>query len=172
MVKSRSVQVYRYQLQPGYIFTSPEPALLSTVVGTCVAVCLYDRRRKCGGMNHFLYPAAGRRARPTPRYGDAAVLGLIRMMLAQGSRVEDMEAQIFGGGQRCLSDPGGVGRRNVKMARRILKKKGIPIVSEDVGGVKGRRVLFHTVTNEVLVMKTSKVRWGDWHPYRFRLAAP
>ena len=50
MPETNQVEPYRYHLQPGYIFTSPEPALVTAVVGTCVAVCLYDRRLKYGGM--------------------------------------------------------------------------------------------------------------------------
>jgi chemotaxis protein CheD len=170
MAATHEVEVYKYHLQPGYIFTTTEPALVSAVIGTCVAVCLYDRRLKTGGMNHFLFPKTGRREKTTAQFGNVAVSALIRLMISQGSRVGDMEAQLFGGGSRSLDDRTDVGRRNVKMARKILKKKGIPIVSEDVGGVKGRRVVFHTRTNEAIVMKTDKLRLGDWYPYRQRLA--
>ncbi|MEW5722126.1 MAG: chemotaxis protein CheD, partial [Thermodesulfobacteriota bacterium] len=169
MPENREVEVFRYLLQPGYIFTSSEPSLVTTVVGTCVAVCLYDRRRKMGGMNHFLYPKAGRREKTTPQFGNVAIPALIRMMVSQGCREEDMEAQLFGGGSGYLNDPHGVGRQNVKMARKILKKRGIPIVSEDVGGTKGRRLIYHTWTNEAIVMKTHRLRRGDWYPYRARL---
>jgi len=171
MPGKKEVEVYRYHLQPGYIFLTSEPTLVSAVVGSCVVVCVYDRRLKSGGMNHFLFPKAGHNDKLTPQYGDVALPALIRMMVSQGSRIKDMEAQIFGGGQRHLDDHSDLGRRNVKTARRILKKKGIPVVSQDVGGVKGRRVVFHTVTNEAIVMKTGEIRQGDWHPYRYRLAA-
>ncbi|MEW6262864.1 MAG: chemotaxis protein CheD [Thermodesulfobacteriota bacterium] len=171
MPGTHEIEVFKYHLQRGYIFTSTEPVMVTTVVGSCVAVCLYDRRLKCGGMNHFLYPKAGRRDRTTPQFGNVAVPALIRMMVSQGSRVEDMEAQIFGGATTGPRDRRDMGSRNVKIARKILKKKGIPIVSEDVGGIKGRRVLFHTFTNESMVMKTSKVRRGDFYPYRERLTA-
>ena len=171
MPESREVEAFRYHLQPGYIFTSLEPALVTTVVGTCVAVCLHDRRLKSGGVNHFFFPKAGRQTRPTPQYGNVSVPALIRMMVSQGSRIEDLEAQIFGGGWRSLSDSSSVGAKNIKMAHKILKKKGIPIVSEDTGGIMGRRVVFHTRTNETIVMKTQKIRRGDWHPYRARLSS-
>lgn len=169
MTSANQVEVYKYYLRPGYIFTSTEPALISTIIGTCVAVCLYDRRRKYGGMNHFLYPKVGRREKTTPQYGNVAVPALIRMMLSQGSRVEDMEAQIFGGGLRSLQDNTDIGRLNVKIAKKILKKKGIPVVSEDVGGTKGRRLVYHTRTNEAIIMKTHRLRRGDYYPYRERV---
>lgn len=170
MTENHEVEPFRYYLKPGYIFSTLEPAMVMTVVGTCVAVCLHDKRLKSGGMNHFFFPRAGRREKTTPQYGNVAVSALIKMMIQQGSRLEDMEAQIFGGGLRSLTDSSAVGRRNVKMAKRILKKRGIPVVSEDVGGIKGRRVIFHTRTNEAIIMKTHKIRRGDWYPFRARLA--
>jgi chemotaxis protein CheD len=169
MPAQNEIEIYKYHLQPGYIFVSLDPALITTVLGACVAVCLHDRRLKTGGMNHYFFPKTGRRTKTTPQYGNVAIPALIKMMVSQGSRVEDMEAQIFGGGMRTLSDLSSVGRQNVKMARKILKKRGIPVVSEDVGGTKGRRVLFHTRTNEAIVMKTHRIRRGDYHPYRARI---
>jgi chemotaxis protein CheD len=171
MPASNEIEVFRYHLQPGFMFTSLDPALVTTVVGSCVAVCIYDRRLKAGGINHYFFPKAGRGVKKTPQFGNVAIPALIRLMISQGSRVEDMEAQIFGGGWRRLNDMGSMGKKNVKIAHKILKKKGIPVVSEDTGGIKGRRVVFHTGTNEVIVMKTHQVRQGDWHPYRSRLAS-
>ncbi len=170
MSTHNAIEVYRYHLEPGGIFALGEPAMVSAVLGTCVAVCLHDRRLKIGGMNHFLYPKPkmfGGRA--TVEYANVAIPALIRMMRKQGSRLEDIEAQIFGGGGAPgLSDSSSLGDRNVKMARKLLKKNGIKVVSEDVGGLKGRRLIFHTGTNEALVMKTHRIRRGDYYPYRQR----
>jgi chemotaxis protein CheD len=171
MTNSRALEVYRYHLEPGGMFTCGEPAMVSAVLGTCVAVCLHDRRLKIGGMNHFLYPKTKLFGPSTQQYADVSIPALIKMLRRQGSRLEDLEAQIFGGGEA----PGLLGRektgdRNVRMARRILKKNGIRVVSEDVGGIKGRRLIFHTGTNEALIMKTHRIRRGDYYPYRQRLA--
>jgi chemotaxis protein CheD len=142
--------------------------MISAVLGTCVAVCLHDRRLKIGGMNHFLYPKSGFFGSISNDYGDVAIPALIDKLRRLGSRVQDLEAQIFGGGDTDFSR-GATGEKNVKIARKILKKNGIAIVSEDVGGRKGRRVIFHTGTNESLVMKTHRIRRGDYYPYRERL---
>lgn len=146
--------------------------MVSAVVGSCVAVCIHDRRLKTGGMNQFLYPRPRwfKKSRPTPTYGNVAVLGLIKLMTSQGSRLQDLEAQIYGGGG-LFDAQADIGRKNVKTARKYLKRYGIPVISEDVGGNKGRRLIFHTGTNEVLVMKTHRIRRGDYHPYRKRLEA-
>lgn len=170
MTATNAIEVYRYHLEPGGIFALGEPAMVSAVLGTCVAVCLHDRRLKIGGMNHFLYPKPKMFGpAPTVEYGNVAIPALIRMLQKQGSRIQDMEAQIFGGGEAPgLVSSGGLGSKNVKMARKLLKKSGIRIVSEDVGGLKGRRLIFHTGTNEALVMKTHRIRRGDYYPYRQR----
>ena len=86
-----------YLLEPGYIYVSLSPSVVRAVVGSCVAVCLWDRRRTFGGMNHFLYPAAPSRAAATARYGNVAVAALVRLMEDSGSRRGDLVAQIYGG---------------------------------------------------------------------------
>ncbi|MDR1676906.1 MAG: chemotaxis protein CheD [Deltaproteobacteria bacterium] len=169
MSTNSAVEVYRYHLTPGQIFTCAEQAMVSAVLGTCVAVCLHDRRLKIGGMNHFLYPKSGFFGSVSNDYGDVAITSLINKLRRQGSRVEDLEAQIFGGGEIQGDKWGSTGGKNVKIARKILKKNGIRIVSEDVGGLKGRRLIYHTGTNEALVMKTHRIRRGDYFPYRLRL---
>jgi len=147
--------------------------MVSAVLGTCVAVCLHDRRLKIGGMNHFLYPKTKMFDNmATSQYATVSIPALIKKLQQQGSRIEDLEAQIFGGGESSgLLTSGDIGSKNIKMARKLLKKSGIRVVSEDVGGFKGRRLIFHTGTNEALVMKTHRIRRGDYYPYRQRLSA-
>jgi chemotaxis protein CheD len=169
MTTNRAVEVFRYHITPGQIFTCAEQAMVSAVLGTCVAVCVHDRRLKIGGMNHFLYPKSGFFGSVSNDYGDVAIPALINKMRRQGSRIEDLEAQIFGGGEIQGEKWGSTGVKNVKIARKLLKKNGIKIVSEDVGGLKGRRLIYHTGTNEALVMKTHRIRRGDYFPYRLRL---
>ncbi|MFP4031129.1 MAG: chemotaxis protein CheD [Desulfococcaceae bacterium] len=154
-----------YFLEPGYIFVATRPAVISSVLGSAVSVCLYDRKRKLGGMNQFQLPEVRDRKKATARYGNAATLALVRMMEENGCSIRTMEAQIIGGGyNRAVSDED-VGRTNVGVARRVLGRKGIRIVSEDVGGTKGRKVVFNTGANEVAVMKVDRLRAGDWYPY-------
>ncbi|MDR2443257.1 MAG: chemotaxis protein CheD [Deltaproteobacteria bacterium] len=171
MTTDRAVEVFRYHLTPGNLFSCPDQAMVSAVLGTCVAVCLHDRRLKIGGMNHFQYPKSSFFGIATNDYGDVAIPALIQKLRRMGSRVEDLEAQIFGGGEEIGDRGAHTGLKNVKIARKILKKNGITIVSEDVGGSKGRRLIFHTGTNEALVMKTHRIRRGDYYPYRQRLGS-
>jgi chemotaxis protein CheD len=154
-----------YFLKPGYILVPGVPTVISTVLGSCVAVCLYDGKRKAGGMNHFQLPFISRLAEATARYGNVSTLALIDMMLDDGSKIKNLEAQLFGGAFQPKTSPKNIGMENIRTARMILRRKRIPIVSEDVGGEKGRKVVYNTTTNEVAVIKVDKIRQVDWFPY-------
>jgi chemotaxis protein CheD len=86
-------------------------------------------------------------------------------MIRDGSKKKNLEAQIFGGAYNRVASFKDVGRENVRVARRILARQGIRVVSEDIGGEKGRKVIFDSVKNEVAVLKVDRLRKGDWHPY-------
>lgn len=154
-----------YFIEPGYILVAAKPAVISGVLGSCAAVCLYDRKRKVGGMNHFQYPFIDDKRKATAIYGNVATLALIRMMIADGSKPKHLEAQIIGGAHNPAVSPKNIGRENVLMARKILIRQRITVTSEDVGGEKGRKVVFNTRQNEVAVMKVENLRTGDWYPY-------
>lgn len=155
-----------YFLQPGYIFAPLQPATISTVLGSCVAVALHDRKRKVGSMNHFLLPVTPNGEKATARHGTASTIALIRMMVEAGSQIKNLEAQIFGGGHNPEFGRENIGLQNIKVARKVLIQKGIRVVSEDIGGVLGRKVVFNTHKNEVVVLKVETLRRGDWHPYQ------
>lgn len=157
-----------YFLKPGYILVPEVPTIISTVLGSCVAVCLFDGTRKTGGMNHFPLPSTNKPEEATARYGNVATLALIGMMLENGSSIKDLEAQILGGAFCPKTCPNDIGKENVNVARKVLTRKKISIVSEDVGGEKGRKIVYDTSSNEVVVIKVEKIRQGDWYPYLAR----
>ena len=141
------------------------PTVISTVLGSSVAVTLCDRKRNTGGMNHFLFPSAGPDDKATAIYGNVAVVTLIRMMLDNGSPPGDLEAQIFGGAYNPGVSPRDVGRDNLMLARLALKQRGIRVVSEDVGGNLGRKVIYDTAQCEIVTLKVELLRDSDWYPY-------
>lgn len=154
-----------YFLEPGYVFVATKPMLIVTELGSSVAVCIYDRRRRTGGMNHFQIPYAGKKHDATAHFGNIATLALIRMMTDGGSKKENMEAQLLGGAYNpgiCLET---IGRENITVVRKILAKERIQVVSEDVGGRKGRKIIFSTHTNEIVILKVNKLERGKWYPY-------
>jgi chemotaxis protein CheD len=117
-------------------------------------------------MNHFQYPKAGSSKESTARYGNVSTLTLIRLMTSEGSKTKHLEAQIFGGSHKPDVSTKNIGRENVKMVRRVLARERIKVVSEDVGGELGRKVIFDTTDNTVAVIRVEKIRKDDWYPYQ------
>ena len=163
--RSNSPVLTNYFLEPGYIFLAINPTSISAVAGSSVSVSIYDRNRKVGGMNLFRFPYVREKDRATAEYGNVATITLIRMMLHDGSRIKDLEAQILGGAHNNKISPKNIGRDNIMAARKILAKERISVASEDVGGDKGRKVVFNTSAGEVAVIKVDKLRAADWYPY-------
>lgn len=135
-------------LLPGQWVVPYEPAEITTILGSCVAVCLFDRVRRIGGMNHFLLPSGGALFRERSRYGDSAGEDMLQCFLASGSRSTDLEAWVLGGasvGAAGLSGEGvPLGTRNAEAARSVLRSHGIAIRQEDTGGFSARRLRFQS----------------------------
>jgi chemotaxis protein CheD len=159
------IQVNDFYLSPGHIYLSHEPAVVSTVVGSCVAVSLWDSKKEMGGMAHFLYPFTGDRHRATAQYGNVAVKYLVTMFLDLGVPQKNLRAQIFGGALMAPADCMKIAKENLQMARKILRTHRISIVSEDTGGNMGRKIVYNTHRNEAVVYKVNTLRQGDWYPY-------
>jgi chemotaxis protein CheD len=160
-----NIEVYEYLLNPGYIFIHGGAAVVRLVLGSAVAVTLWDRQEHIGGINHFIYPHTENRKEATARYGNVSMVALINFLLGEGAMLENLEAQIFGGASRQSSMANRIAEQNVEVARHILQKKNVPIVSEDVGGLKGRKVMYNLATNEAVVLKVDHLRENDWYPY-------
>jgi chemotaxis protein CheD len=166
LTEGRFPEAQEYFLKPGYIYIPGEPTLISAVLGSCVAVCLWDRAKQYGGMNHFLYPATRSPGESTAKYGNIATRMLIRLFLHSGSRKEHLEAQIFGGSNRGNEREAiDIGRQNVEVARQMLTRSGIALLSQDVGGTKGRKLVYNTLTNEMVIIRVERLRDSDWYPY-------
>lgn len=133
-------------LFPGQWAYSAEPAQITTVLGSCVAVALFDSRRKAGALNHFLLPSATANEAPSPRYGDVAIQVAVDAMLADGSLLGDLQAKVYGGANVLdnVSIGQQIGNRNVTQAIEVLSKLRIPIVEKNVGGTRGRRIMLST----------------------------
>ncbi|HXJ22921.1 MAG TPA: chemotaxis protein CheD [Polyangia bacterium] len=132
------------------------PHTIMTILGSCVSVCLWDRRGRGGGMNHYLLPRRGTGGQLSPRYGDVAIPALVRGLVARGSAPEDLRAKIFGGAHVVPGgDPSGktLGAQNVEVALELLAADGVQILSDDVGGKRGRKLAFNPVDGTALVWR-------------------
>jgi len=113
-------------------------------------------------MNHFVLPSFQSHQEANTRFGNVATPLLIKMMQEEGSVLADLEAQLFGGARTVRNISANIGRENVAMARKILSHFGIPIISEDVEGQLGRKIVFNTLSGEVVVLKVKQLRRSDW----------
>ncbi len=166
-------------LMAGEYFATQNGEVLYTVVGSCVATCIYDRERKVAGMNHFLLPGM---VRPDEmlscevgRYGMFAMELLIGELTRLGARRERLQAKLFGGGNvlRFRSTDGDVTGSNIRFAKKFLELEGIPTVKENLGGNNGRKILFFTDTDRVLLkrfdIKKERRFFQDEEAYRGRV---
>ena len=144
----------RITIHIGGLHASRKPLLLDTVLGSCIAACLYDPVLGMGGMNHFMLPEGFDPGDPTStRYGVNAMELLISDLMKMGAERRRFQAKIFGGGHvlNIRESLDGVPQRNIDFVKRFLEAEQIPVVREDVGGFQPRRVLFHTHTGKVFL---------------------
>jgi chemotaxis protein CheD len=146
---------HKHFLFPGTIFAAPREHLISTVLGSCVAVCLWDSVARIGGMNHFMLPLWNGEGLATPKYGNIAIEKLVGKLLGMGCRSEHLNAKVFGGAN--VMGTGNeifmIGDRNITLALELLEEYRIPIIASDVGGQMGRKIIMNSGTGVVMVAK-------------------
>jgi chemotaxis protein CheD len=142
-------------LASGEIHVSAAPSAVTTILGSCVSLCMTDAVCRCGGIACYILPEPLDLDR-TLRHGSVAIPRLIESLLALGCRTDRLKAKLFGG----ASDPNrdgesfeDVGLQNVRIAYELLQKAGIPIITEDVWGFRERRLTYHTDDGAAWVRK-------------------
>ena len=141
------------KVAPGEYFVSNEELIIVTVLGSCIAACLWDRTMRIGGMNHFMLPD-GDSQDVSGRYGSYAMELLINKMLKLGARRENLQAKIFGGAQVMQSlNLLNVGERNTEFVTQYLQTERIPIISEDVLGICPRKLVFFPFTGKAMIKR-------------------
>lgn len=142
----------KYYLKPGYVFFSSEGHIIETVLGSCVSVCLFDKRKKIGVMTHYIY-AFHRENERKGFTGSVALPFALNLMKENGSQKNDIEAHIIGGGKNPkLSDK--IGKENSEYALEFLRKNNLSIKTIDVGMELSRKVIFDTNNGEIKVIST------------------
>ncbi|MEA2106499.1 MAG: chemotaxis protein CheD [Bacteroidota bacterium] len=138
-------------LYPAALYASKEPFQINTILGSCVAVCLYDPVLNYGGMCHYMLPLWNGEGLASPKYGNIAIEKLVEKMINFGSNKYNIKAKIFGGGEviETKNPHFNIGQRNITLAKDILAEEKIPIISSSVGGKLGRKIIFFTDTGEV-----------------------
>ncbi|MCF8364163.1 MAG: chemotaxis protein CheD [Bacteroidales bacterium] len=133
------------------LIVSSKPLILSTVLGSCISICLWDMKNKIGGMNHYMLPYWNGSGLASPKYGNIAIPQLLKKMKATQHDPGNIIAKVFGGA-RMLKDQSAIfdiGHRNTQLAYEMLAAESIKIIAESTGGEKGRKIFFNTETGEV-----------------------
>ncbi len=134
-------------LHPGQVCVSSEPCAVTTIVGSCVAVCLWDPILRNGGVTHYILAQWEDAGPPSCRYGDIAIETLVNKMAEIGSYRNRLQAHIFGGA--CMFESlrertHALSTMNVEIALKMLAKYHIKVLTQQVGGRKGRKIVYQT----------------------------
>ncbi|MFA5074278.1 MAG: chemotaxis protein CheD [Nitrospirota bacterium] len=142
-------------LMSGSIFVHGKPCVVTTVLGSCVSICVWDPLTKIGGMNHYMLPFWNGEGLASPKYGSIAIPKMLEKMIRLGANKKGIQAKIFGGSEvlRVTSSAMNIGERNIMLAQDMLQEEKIPVISSDVGGKTGRKIIYDTSTGNVFVKK-------------------
>lgn len=145
--------VTEHFLFPSALFANREPHRIQTILGSCVAVCLFDERLQQGGINHYMLPWWNGKGVPSPKYGDVAIELLVKKMQEMGSQKHNLIAKVFGGANQHTSEHSimQIGLRNIATAETQLENLGIKIVGKNVGGTQGRKIVYQSGTGQVFM---------------------
>lgn len=159
----QELSFYKCIIQAGHMAYSIEPSHICAVCGNGVLITIYDSIKKFGGMTHCVFPKIQVHQAPSNYHSNIAIVSLLKRLNQQKKLSKRIEAQLFGGGTLNNMKKE---RANelIDNTRNILNKYNIKIVSEDVGGSMGRKVIFNTYSGECIVHKTKKIRMADWLP--------
>lgn len=147
-------------VRPGEIVVADDGSKLVAVVASGVAVCLWAASAQVAALAHFVEPRTVDPDRAFARFGNVAVPEVVRLVR---NRQPDgpLEAQLFGGASRGRSEARRAGE-NLRVAESILEARGIDIVSRDVGGSLGRKIVLDGRTGHTVSMKVRRLREEDW----------
>lgn len=153
------LEVTEFTLFPGDFCFESGHVRLRTLLGSCVAITVWHPARQHGGMCHFMFPGAGAHASDS-RYARDAMAMFCRALKDEGTRPQDYQVKLFGGGMtpvpchEAVRPSLSAGCRNVAEARSMLRERGFHIYAEDVGGAGYRKVLFDLWSGDTWLKRT------------------
>ncbi len=154
-----ALRTHAIRLLPADYRASDRPLALVTLLGSCVAACLYDPALSLGGMNHFMLPGGAGNDATSARYGAHAMELLINDLLKRGARRQRLQAKVFGGGNVLSGFHNApIGTRNAAFVVEYLAAERIPVVAQDLGDVHPRKVCFFVQSGRTLVKRLPAAR--------------
>ncbi len=142
----------RVFLLPGEYHVTEKPKFLATLLGSCVAVCLYNKHNGSAALNHFVRDRSSAGDNDIGRFGDLSIKHIVKGLKAFDPDPSHYEAKIYGGGNVVghLNFGVNIGAQNISVAKEVLGELRIPIVEDDTGGGRGRKIYFNTSNFDVM----------------------
>ena len=152
----RQHQAFAAKILPGEYYVTKDAEIITTVLGSCISVCVYDPVLGMGGMNHFMLPSSGRDEMDllsdSFRYGDVAMERLVNDLLRNGADKNRLIFKAFGGGQ-IIRHMTAIGQRNISFLHKFMTMEGYKLKASDLGGPHPRKVLFYPQEGAVKVKR-------------------
>lgn len=161
-------------LLPGELHVAREPAIIRTILGSCVGVTLWSERLGVGALCHSLLPRHPENAsansrlslQHSRRYLDFSIRDMARQFDQLGAVRSEVQVKLFGGadvllvGNAASSKPT-VGKMNCEAALEVVKSEGLAVVASSLGGTTGLSIRFNTMTGVVLLKRLPRVVFED-----------
>ncbi len=149
---------YGVSIKQGDYCVTDQPIVITTVLGSCISVCVYDKSTGYGGMNHFMLPKKSDDKdmyRPF-RYGLFSMEQMINQFLKQGVSKEHLEAKVIGGA-KMMGKLSNIGQLNIDFIMQYLSDEKLRLIAQDIGGEQGRKLAFFPNTGRLLVSKIAQI---------------
>ncbi|MCL4168067.1 UNVERIFIED_CONTAM: hypothetical protein GTU68_014826 [Idotea baltica] len=146
------------KVQPGQFYVCSNGTEITTVLGSCIAACIYDLKAGVGGLNHFMLPQdlnadyhdGTVTPQPSSRFGENAMANMLKQLMLAGAQRKNLQAKVFGGA-KVLDISSNIGQLNIAFADSYFKRENIPVIASDVGGNLPRKLIFEPRTGKVHV---------------------
>lgn len=139
------------KILPGEYYVTSNQEVVTTVLGSCISVCVYDPVNLIGGMNHFMLPSGNNDSdilSESFRYGDVAMEKLVNVILRHGGNKSALIFKAFGGGQ-IIKNMTNIGQRNISFLHKFMTMEGYKLSASDLGGPHPRKVVFNPLDGKV-----------------------
>jgi len=138
------------QVLPGEVYVTNQHELITTLLGSCISVCMRDKINKIGGINHFKLPKPtnGKYDSENTNFGICAMELLINEILKNGGNKSFFECAIFGGGNISQALTSDIGGKNLEFVEHFLRQESIPIVSRDIGHKSAQKIYYHPTSGK------------------------
>ncbi|MFZ5452548.1 MAG: chemotaxis protein CheD [Thermodesulfobacteriota bacterium] len=159
-------------LKPGELFLGEQPAVVVTILGSCVSMIFYDRTHRLGAICHALLPTDTLQENSF-RFVDRSFYWMLKQFQSRGIVPSQIQGKLFGGADvleffqgKCRTAT--VGQQNIHKALELYKAHGLQVQASSLGGTWGRKIFFYTHTGEVLLRRLEKLCWlapKQWDSY-------